>query len=213
MRDSKTKAAVIEPASSGSSPKRPHPIQAEFEKHARHHSHDDRHGQQLHDLSDQSGQPEHQQQDAGRQKGADHLLEAEVCQGGSHQHGSGYGPEKRQRLPVDDGDDNAEDAVEGEAAEHPRRQLGLRQPALETDTENDRDRRRGGKQERDQRIAGVNDADVSEPGSRTRSGFFRFFELHVFATRPMSFRQSGKLLTRDPGSAINHWGQTRARGL
>ena len=78
--------------------------------------------------------------------------QAEVAERRSDEDRAGDRPEERQWLPVQPAGHHGEHAVEEEDAEHPRRQLGLRQAALGADRQDHRDRPGGREDQADQPV-------------------------------------------------------------
>ena len=89
---------------------------------------------------------EGEHQEAGGDIGADHLREGQMLERGADQNGAGDGPEKRQRLTVGEAIGDADHAVDGERAEHPGGEIGLRQPALGAGRQDDGERPAGREQ-------------------------------------------------------------------
>ena len=119
---------------------RPHQIEAEAQKDARHHAHHDRHRQRRHQALDPTAHSQQQHQQAGGIEGADHLGKAQVLQRRPNQHGAGNGPGKAQRHVVEPAHRQRQQAVDEEDTEDPGRQLGRTQPAARANRQDDRDR-------------------------------------------------------------------------
>src|SRR5262249_22234373 len=78
------------------------------------------------------------------------------------EHRAGNRPEEHQRLPEVPAEADADQAVDEERAEDPRRQVGGCEPAARAHGEDDRDRPRGREQERDQAVREIDAAEVGE---------------------------------------------------
>ena len=103
-------------------------VGAEAQEHAGDHAHHDRHRDEVHDPPHPARQAEDEHQQPGGDERADDLGPREVAERGADEDRARDRPEERQGLAVDPAGQHGEHAVEEEDAEHPRRELGLRQP-------------------------------------------------------------------------------------
>ena len=94
----------------------------------------------------------------------------EVAERRADEDRAGDRPEEGQRLAVDPARPHGEHAVEEEDAEHPRRELGLRQAALGADRQDHRDRPGGREDQADEPVPGVERSQVAKDPARPRSG-------------------------------------------
>ena len=116
-----------------------------------------------------SAQRDHEE--AGGEKGADHLGEAQMGERGADQHGAGDGPEECERLAIGETVDDADDAVDEERAEHPRCKVGFAQAAPGAGRQHDRHRPGRRKQEGDGTVADMGRGQIApEPGGDTAAG-------------------------------------------
>ena len=92
---------------SGVGKNRPNEFKAKAQENAGDHAHHDRHRNQLHDALDPAARTQHQHQEAGRVKRADHFRKRQMGQRLADDDGAGNGPEENQRLAVEPAEQRA----------------------------------------------------------------------------------------------------------
>ena len=140
----------------------------EPQEHAGDHAHHDRHRDEVHDLPHPAGQAQDEHEQPGGEEGADDLGPGEMAERRSDEDRAGDRPEEGQWLAVDPTGHHGEYAVEEEDAEHPRRELGLRQAALGADRQDHRDRAGGREDQADEPVPGVERPQVAKDAARPR---------------------------------------------
>ncbi len=102
----------------------------------------------------------------------------EVRERRADEHGAGNAPEKHQRLPVAEREGDGDEAIEEKPAEDPGGDVRFGKAAARAGGEDDGDRPARGEQEGDDRIGGVERAEVGQHAPRRRQRQQGLLERH-----------------------------------